>query len=360
MSLAPRAARLACFALVLACLGHARPAAAHLMVSQHGTLHVVGDGAFLVLALPAAAFPDVDDDHDGRLARAEARAHQDALLAAIAHAVTLTDGGRPCRLDGLMVQLSPPDGAPTAPAPELVALGRFQLADGADLRLRVDAFAPAAPATYVTITRGDDQQLVTLTPDAPEAALLRAGRTPFRDAVRAGVGHILGGLDHLLFLLVVLAGGVGWRRVLATLSCFTLGHAVTLALGVFAGVRAPAAVVEPAIALTIVAMAALDVALDARGRPLARRAHLGLVFACALVHGLAFATALADLGLVGGDRVAVVVGFNVGIELGQLAACVVAVAAVRALPRVARGLAPLARLAAIAVGLVWFLQRTLP
>ena len=81
--------------------------------------------------------------------------------------------------------------------------------------------------------------------------------------------HVLGGLDHLLFLLVVLATGWAWRSALLALTCFTAGHAATLAAVALGGVTAPAHMVEPAIAATIVGMALFDRWSRQRPQPLA-------------------------------------------------------------------------------------------
>jgi hypothetical protein len=182
--------------------------------------------------------------------------------------------------------------------------------------------------------------------------------------VRLGAEHILGGADHLLFLLVVLAAGGGVRHLLAALTCFTLGHAVTLALSVGAGLSAPAALVEPAIAVTIVGMAALDWRASALGRPLPRGVRLALVFACALIHGLGLSTALTALGVDRGQLLPLVAGFNLGVELGQVAVCAAALATVAVLLRARgsgalEGATRLARFASMAAGAAWFVQRVL-
>jgi hypothetical protein len=131
---------------------------------------------------------------------------------------------------------------------------------------------------------------------------------------------VLSGPDHLLFLLVVLAAGGGWRRVVLALTCFTLGHAVTLTASVLGGFSLPASVVEPAIAATILGMAAFD-QWQARypERAWSPTWRLGLVFGCALIHGLGLAGALADLGLDTEHRLLSLLGFNLGIELAQVA-----------------------------------------
>lgn len=135
---------------------------------------------------------------------------------------------------------------------------------------------------------------------------------------RLGVEHILSGADHLLFVLGLLLLVDGWRRLALTITAFTLAHTVTLALAVLGLVAVPTAPVEAAIALSIV-LVAVEVArpLDAPAT-LARRFPWVLAFLFGLLHGLGFAGALVDLGLPPDHVPAALLGFNAGVEVGQL------------------------------------------
>ncbi len=336
---------------------------AHLMVAQHGTLNLVGDGAFLVLSLPASAFAWADDDGDGRLSASEFAAHQPRLQEAVKAGVTLEDehGLRP--LDGLLLGLSPDDDAQARPAAQLVALGRFGLASPSTpltLGFTLLGTTPDARSEAITVTRGDETQLALFTPARGRLAVLPSGLAVLADAFALGARHILEGVDHLLFLLVVLAAGGGLRRIALTLTAFTLGHATTLALSVLTGFELSARLVEPAIALTIVAVARLDWRRPAS--PGADLPRLALVFGCALIHGLALAGGLRALGLDQRHLAAVLAGFNLGVEAGQLGVIAVAALVTVTLLRVVgrHRLGPAQRLAtatSIAVGCVWFVQR---
>lgn len=189
-----------------------------------------------------------------------------------------------------------------------------------------------------------------------------SARSVFIDHVVLGIEHILTGLDHLLFLLVVLATGWGWRQVLLALTCFTLGHAVTLTAGIWGGFQVSPDLVEPAIAATIVGMAAYDWIARKRGRVHHPVWRLAAVFACALVHGLGLASSLTDLGLDGSRWLQIVAGFNSGIELGQLVVALAAASLLTAI-RALRGNAGLhlalrtISICAMLVGAMWFVQR---
>lgn len=346
-----------------------QPAQAHLMVAQRGTLNIVGDGAFMVLSLPVSAFSGIDDDGDGKLSAAEFAAHRATIASAVTREVRVRDeqGARP--LEGMMLSPAPPDEAPTQPATQLVVLGRFALRDAASpLRFEVDLFgkAPAERTFQIKVTRASktQTQLLVLTPRQPARALFPSAWSVFADYVVLGAEHIVTGLDHLLFLLVVLAASWGWRQALLALTTFTVGHAITLMISVLGGWAVPAAWVEPTIAATIVGMAAFDFYARRRGQLFPAVLRLSLVFGCALIHGLGLASALTELGLDGRHQWTSLAGFNVGIELGQLAVALVAGIVAIGIRRLRGdpGLALVTRLAsfsAIGMGAIWFVQRVL-
>lgn len=163
--------------------------------------------------------------------------------------------------------------------------------------------------------------------------------SPTRDlATYAALGarHVLGGLDHLAFLLVLTALVVKRRRpgrVLAgTITAFTVAHATTLGLVAFDVVRVPTTFTEPLIALSIAVLAAELV----RGRTPRGPRPIVAAFGFGLVHGTGFASGLADLGLARAELPRALLGFHVGVELGQLAVVVgvaIALAAVRRIVR---------------------------
>lgn len=138
---------------------------------------------------------------------------------------------------------------------------------------------------------------------------------PLRQAYRfavLGLHHILGGLDHVLFVIALLIGAAGLREVLGVVTAFTLAHSITLALAALDLVSLPSAVIEPLIALSIAYVAAANVL----GRPQPKY-QLAAVFAFGLLHGLGFAGALQLTGEFDPAMVMSLLSFNVGIEIGQ-------------------------------------------
>ena len=131
-----------------------------------------------------------------------------------------------------------------------------------------------------------------------------------------GVEHILLGLDHLLFLAVLLLMIRERRSLVIAITAFTAGHSATLVLAVLDVVRLPSAPVEAAIAISIAVVAAEVVRRGAR-EPSRRDAAL-LPGAFGLIHGLGFAGVLREIGLPDAQLVPALLSFNVGVEIGQL------------------------------------------
>lgn len=134
-----------------------------------------------------------------------------------------------------------------------------------------------------------------------------------------GVHHILIGIDHLFFITGMLLLVSSRRKLLWAISYFTLAHSITLALAVLDIVRLPTAVVEWLIALSIVLMAQEILRAQRGVAGLAWQRPWMVAFAFGLVHGLGFAAALGELGIERDAIAQILLFFNFGVELGQLA-----------------------------------------
>ena len=133
-----------------------------------------------------------------------------------------------------------------------------------------------------------------------------------------GVEHILLGVDHLLFVLGLLFLVGSWRRLVATVTAFTVAHSITLAAATLGWVHVAQAPVEATIALSVMFVAA-EVLHAARGKAgLAARAPWVVAFVFGLLHGFGFAGALREVGLPEKDVPLALLTFNVGVEVGQL------------------------------------------
>ena len=352
--------------LALLCL--AGLASAHLMVAQRGTLNIVGNGAFMVMSLPVSALTGVDDDGDGSLSNAELTSHTADIGKQVKAGLTLSQEGQARPLEGLLMDVTPPEGQ--TETTQLVVMGRFALADGTQpftLTASLWGDTEAERSLSVTVTRGEQTSLLILTPNLPQGTVFQPAVQVLVSYLKLGAEHVLSGLDHLLFLLVVVAvsWSGGWRRLLAALSIFTVGHALSMAAVVFGGLSAPASLVEPAIAATIVGLALYDRWAVTRNRLPPVSVRLGLVFSCSLIHGLGLGGALAELGLDPARQGLSLLGFNAGIELAQVGAALLALGVLAALRGLFGARGPqwagnLATVVAVAVGGLWFVQRVAP
>ncbi len=131
-----------------------------------------------------------------------------------------------------------------------------------------------------------------------------------------GIAHILGGIDHLLFIAcLVLIAGTG-HRILITITGFTLAHSITLTLAALDLVRVPIPPIEAVIALSIVFLAR-EIALQRRDT-LTWRYPIAVSASFGLLHGFGFASALSEVGLPQTEVPAALLAFNIGVEIGQI------------------------------------------
>ena len=145
----------------------------------------------------------------------------------------------------------------------------------------------------------------------------------FLSYLKQGFEHILPeGLDHILFVLGLFLLCRAWRPILIQVTTFTAAHTITLALATLGYVSVNPKIVEPIIAASIAI-----VALENIFRPTYAKFRLLLVFIFGLIHGLGFAQRLIDERIPEGSVISALLGFNVGVELGQLAVIGLAVAA---------------------------------
>jgi len=139
-----------------------------------------------------------------------------------------------------------------------------------------------------------------------------------RTYTNLGISHILLGFDHLLFVLALLLIVDGTRRLVGTVTAFTVAHSITLVLATLGVLHVPGPPVEALIALSIVFVAG-EILHVRQGRPsLTQRAPWMVAFAFGLLHGLGFAGALAEIGLPASSVTLALLCFNVGVEAGQL------------------------------------------
>jgi hypothetical protein len=374
--------------LALAALLGARSASAH----KPSDAYVSIDASSAVLQVRVdVALRDLqpvlglDADGDGALSWREVDGRSSDLVAYVVERFTLATESAPC---------------PLAPSPgsRLELVGHT---DGTYAVLRFDARCPTTPRTLrvqyrllfdrdalhrglVRVVGAGPPKTAIFSAESTSAAIaLEPGASSgnFLTAIREGVIHIAEGTDHLLFVLALLLPSVLRRApgsaagsssgpfgswvpvadfrtalldVLRIVTAFTIAHSITLSLAALDVVRLPSRLVETSIALSVVVAAANNI------RPFLGAERWFAAFALGLLHGFGFSAVLADLGLARAELAQTLVGFNCGVEIGQLAFVSLVFPIAFALRR-SRVYVPVALRGAsaiiAAVALVWAIER---
>ncbi len=186
----------------------------------------------------------------------------------------------------------------------------------------IDGLSSAFTEVLARVIRADGAtQVARLTPSAP-SFVVEATPNAFavvKSYLLFGFAHILGGFDHLLFVLALLILVPNMRILIWTITAFTVAHSITLAAATLGFVNFPQPPVEAVIALSIV-FVATEIIHVSQGRPgLTQRRPWIVAFTFGLLHGFGFAGALTEVGLPEQAIPLALLFFNVGVELGQLA-----------------------------------------
>lgn len=204
---------------------------------------------------------------------------------------------------------------------------------GKSLTLDYPFFNPSLATYYRYTTRDGGTMTAMLTPTTPvwEIPLEPTAGNVAKQYLSLGMEHIIGGLDHLLFVLGLLVIARTVKRILWTVTGFTIAHSITLTLSALGLVSIPIVPVEAAIALSILFLA-FEISRDHRNS-LTYRYPLIVSFSFGLLHGLGFASALGEIGLVPSEILVSLLFFNLGVEVGQVAFILAVVAGLWVLQR---------------------------
>ena len=230
----------------------------------------------------------------------------------------------------------------------------------------VTLFQEVDPAARHMLTAsGDVRRMALLSTSNPRVALSdtrpHVGEVMWHYLL-AGIEHIAIGYDHIAFLVAVILWGRRLWPLVGVVTAFTIAHSITLSLAVLDVVRLPSRLVETAIALSIVYVAAENFFV----RDLRRRAWI--TFAFGLLHGFGFASVLRDYGIPRDALVPALAAFNVGVEVGQMLIVVAALGVMRGVERAMRGPFPAFQTTypyavsagVLLLGLYWTVERLLP
>jgi hydrogenase/urease accessory protein HupE len=189
--------------------------------------------------------------------------------------------------------------------------------DSGALRYRLNLFRDVDPSArhLVSLKTETGKQDFVLDKNTPELPLSGAVPSTFDVAghfLAAGVEHIFLGYDHIAFLIAIILWASRLWPVVKAVTAFTLAHSITLSLAALDVVRIPSAIIEPAIAASIVYVAVENFTTrdaDKRWRE---------TFLFGLLHGFGFASALEELGLPREKLITALAAFNCGVEIGQV------------------------------------------
>jgi HupE / UreJ protein len=321
-----------------------------------------GDGRWDIAVRDLDDVLGLDADGDGAVTWGELAAREgDVRRYALGRLALRTPAG-PCAVEAAPMAIAVHSDGAYASLPLALGCPAGARALLVDYRLLFDLDRQHRGLVRVEAAGGGDEALILSAADhTREVALLAPvpGAASVPSFVAEGALHIWGGLDHVLFLLALLLPAV-LRPALVDVSkivtAFTAAHSLTLSLAALGLVQLSARITEPAIAASVILAAANNV------RPLFGRDRWAVAFALGLLHGFGFSSVLADAGLARGRLVASLLGFNLGVELGQLAIVAVFVPLAFLLRR-----APTCRRLALvggslgiaAVASVWFVARVL-
>ena len=369
-----RRALLSAFLALICVLFAAAPASAHTKSETHSVWRVVANSVHVTFSVP--------DIEAKRLANPDGSPPSDARLAGyLAARLSVLNDKTPCPRAG------PVQATSAAPGFRRFEL-TFRCPSAKDMKLHSDAFFDLVPShvtfAQVVTSNGDFvEQLIskderTLDASATEGKLQNAS---FLDFVKMGMMHIFTGIDHISFILGFVIIARNLRDLLFVVTGFTIGHSLTLALAVTGIIRPHPEYIDALIGLTIAVVGAENIAV-ASGKPAvvglsivglvcvmalikvagfgglpvlllfgagifasnylmlsghlkdAARIRLVVTLVFGLIHGFGFAANLLDERLPKGRLAELIFGFNVGVELGQMAVVLAVVGSVALLAKV--------------------------
>jgi hypothetical protein len=282
----------------------------------------------------------LDDDEDGELTWGEVKAKREAIAAYALARLHVRQGNESCPLDPGELLIDEHTDGVYAVIPLSGECRQASESLHIDYRLFFDV--DAQHKGLLKLERGEEGksgvQSAVFAHDQPERRFVLAEKSAFRhfgDYLVEGIFHIWIGIDHILFLVSLLLPAVlirqagkaslraSWRgaesfrpafwEVLKVVTAFTVAHTITLTLATLGLVQLPSRLVESVIALSVVLAALNNLA------PLVGHGRWIVAFVFGLIHGFGFASVLADLGLPDSALVVALLGFNLGVETGQLA-----------------------------------------
>jgi len=288
---------------------------AHFNSSGHASVNILEDKAVILINVPLQAFKDLDVLADGMGLTRKIQLQKNEIIRQLDAAIRLSWGSEQGEVidDQIAVTMSSDVQHQTL---QIEWLRYLKLSSSGLLQpvlLKVDA-AWLGEDYLFHIQRGDDAEFAKMSAIYTEHLFLKNAWGTLHAFLQEGFFHILSGFDHLLFLGVLLIINTSIHRWLWVLSSFTLAHGLTYALASQGFIQLNATLIEPIIAFTIMLTAFLQI----------KNIHPKLwqeciiVFSFGLFHGLGFASSMSTISAETRFPIVSVLGFNFGLELGQL------------------------------------------
>ncbi|HET9862803.1 MAG TPA: HupE/UreJ family protein [Steroidobacteraceae bacterium] len=361
--------------LSAAALGGAAPALAHATSTSYLQVDLPSDGDTVRLRWDLA-LQDlmwnvfIDADFDGVVTWGEiTQARADSIEPGIRAAISVARGGEDCAVGVRDLALAGRGGQNFLSVALTAACAKpGPLSIGGSLFLSGDA----SQRVLLSVTRGRELLAGVIGPESPswtEPERVSAWAS-FVRFVGEGVWHVAIGYDHIAFVLLLLLPSVlrpvngQWhgaerlsevtRDIVTIITAFTVAHSTTLALAVTGTVHLPTQPIEVAIAASIAVAGGINLL------PKLSRLRLPLAFGFGFVHGFGFANALSEIDAAGTALLPLLAGFNIGVEVAQLAIVALVLPAIYLARRTrwyAAGVMPYGSCALGAAGVVWLLQR---
>jgi hydrogenase/urease accessory protein HupE len=287
----------------------------HLITAGNLTLNILPDKAVVLVGVPVSFFKGIDTNQDGLLQPEEIKSQRSLMIAQLDLAIDIKMGDAKGEVidDQIIVSLHVDNQSST---PQIEWLRQLKFPEETfNLPVHVQLSERILASDYfLKVQRADAQEVAVLSKAHPSHHFFKGRWDTFVSFIVEGWQHIIFGYDHVVFIVTLLAASISIKRWLWVLSTFTLAHGITYALATFGVVQVKAELIEPIIAITILLTAILNLF---KVRP-----KLGIemagVFGLGLFHGLGFANAMSTQ--LGSARfpVSTVLGFNLGVELGQI------------------------------------------
>ena len=296
---------------------------AHLVPIEQGELSIQKNYGLIKLSIPLSSLIQFDDNKDGHLGRDEFFLHQKEMSFEIQNRLKIKIDDKLVNFDYLHVAFISSDKSSKNENYRLLLLGNFKTPDKIKKYLSIycDLFGSKSDDQSFSIIATNNTlqeavaEVAVFNPFHKEIYLFKSIKELFCDYLFLGIEHILTGYDHLLFLLALLLGGFSFGYWLFVVSIFSIAHTITLAASVFSIVQISPSIVEPIIALSIMFMALLNIFKFSNQKNIS---IFFLVFIFGLLHGLGFSSAIDLSGIGFSRKIFSLVGFNIGVEIGQL------------------------------------------